>query len=510
MIREPLPIAVIGAGPVGLAAAAHLIARGEVPIVVEAGDQVGTAVRQWAHVRVFSPWRYNVDSTAAAMLAKAGWTMPDPDHLPTGRELVRDYLEPLAALPEIRPSLRLGTRVLSVSRRGVDKLRTEGRDAAPFVLRVRTPAGEEQEILARAVIDASGTYGSPSPLGADGTPARGEPTMGDRVFYGIPNVLETDRHRYVGRRVAVVGSGHSALNTLLDLAELIRAEPRTAVTWIVRRPPPARVFGGGVADALPARGALGQQARQLLERGGVTLVVGRIAAMTHTPHGVAILDEAGTTLAVVDEVVAVTGLRPDLAPLRELRLELDPIMEAPKALAPLIDPNVHSCGTVPPHGEAELRHPEPGFYVVGMKSYGRAPTFLMLTGYEQVRSIACALTGDAAGAVTVELTLPETGVCGVPSVTSSSVPDGVASSCCGGPAPAQVDACCAQDAEAKALGHDGCGCGSSHVTTSAGSGAVGGAESTHAWTGEGTKRGKLQLVSTGPRPGGERTSGCCS
>jgi hypothetical protein len=290
------------------------------------------------------------------------------------------------------------------------------------------------------------------------------------------------------------------------VAELAKTAPRTAITWIVRRPPPARVFGGGVADALPARGALGQQARRLLDRGGVTLAMGRVGAVTLTPYGVTILDEAGTTLAVVDEVVVVTGLRPDLTPLRALRLDLDPIMEAPRALAPLIDPNVHSCGTVPPHGEVELRHPEPGFYVVGMKSYGRAPTFLMLTGYEEVRSIACALTGDAAGAANVELTLPETGVCSATPLESRRA-DGSdsAASCCGGPAPAQVDACCAQDAEAKAQGHDGCG--SSHVTTLAGSG---GTESTHAGAEQGTKPRKLQLLSFGTRQGGERTSGCCS
>jgi len=511
MTPEPLPVVVIGAGPIGLAAAAHLVGRGEIPIVLEAGAQVGTAVRQWAHVRVFSPWRYNVDPTAAAMLAKAGWTAPAPEHLPTGRELVEEYLEPLAALPEIQPSLRLGTRVLSVSRRGVDKLRTNGRETAPFVLRVLTPAGEEQEILARAVIDASGTYNSPNPLGADGTAARGEPAVRDRVFYGIPDMLGTDRPRYAGRCVAVIGSGHSALNTLLDLAELAKAEPRTAITWIVRRPPSARVFGGGAADALPARGALGHQARQLLDGGTIALIVGRVAALTRTPRGVAILDETGSTLTVVDEVVAVTGLRPDLTPLRELRLDLDPIMEAPRALAPLIDPNVHSCGTVPPHGEAELRHPEAGFYVVGMKSYGRAPTFLMLTGYEQVRSITCALTGDAAGAATVELTLPATGVCSAPSVTglSSSDASSGAASCCGGPAPAQVDACCAQDAEAKALGQDGCGCGSSDADAE--TMASDATKSAHvAVTREDTQPAKPQLVSLGARRVGESTSRCCT
>jgi hypothetical protein len=499
MTREALPVAIIGAGPVGLAAAAHLVSRGEDPLIFEAGAEVGAAVRQWGHVRVFSPWRYNVDATAAGMLVKAGWTMPDPEHLPTGRELVKEYLEPLAALPEIRPSLRLGTRVLRVSRRGVDKLRTEGRDTAPFVLRVVTPTGDERDILARAVIDASGTYGSPNPLGADGTPARAEAAVHDRVFYGIPDVPGTHRGRYAGRHVAVVGSGHSALNTLLDLAELAKTKPATHVTWIVRRPPATRVFGGGAADALPARAALGQQARQLLAGGTVALVVGRVAALARTGPGVAILDEMGSTLATVDEIVAVTGLRPDLALARELRLELDPIMEAPRALAPLIDPNVHSCGTVPPHGEAALQHPEPGFYMVGMKSYGRAPTFLMLTGYEQVRSIACALTGDAAGAASVELTLPETGVCSasVPgSPVSAAEESGRATSCCGGPAPAEVDACCAQDADAKAVGQTGCGCGSEHLAAAA---SVSG----------GAPRKTPELLPIGPPRKGSRASSCC-
>ena len=409
MTPKALPVAVIGAGPVGLAAAAHLVERGETPVVLEAGDRIGATVRQWGHVRVFSPWRYNVDPTAAAMLAESGWTMPDPEHLPTGRELVTEYLEPLAALPRIRPHLRLGTRVVSVSRRGFDKLRSDGRDAAPFVLRTLTPAGEEEELVARAVIDASGTYGlCRTPSAPTGTPARGEATVRDRVFYGIPAALGAERRRYAGRRVAVVGSGHSALNTLLDLVELT---PAARITWIVRRPLGARVLGGGAADALPARGALGESARRLLDRGRVTLVVGRVHTLARTGPDVTIVDEAGAVLATVDEVVAVTGFRPDLEPLRELRLDLDPSLEAPRALAPLIDPNVHSCGTVPPHGVAELAQPEPGFYVVGMKSYGRAPTFLLLTGYEQVRSVVAALAGDWEAARDVRLTLPATGVC---------------------------------------------------------------------------------------------------
>jgi hypothetical protein len=122
-------------------------------------------------------------------------------------------------------------------------------------------------------------------------------------------------------------------------------------------------------------------------------------------------DGVETTLPPVDEIIVATGFRPDLSPLSELRLALDSATESPAALAPLIDPNVHSCGTVPPHGAAELAHPEQDFYIAGMKSYGRAPTFLLLTGYEQVRSIAAALAGDWEAARDVQLTLPETGVC---------------------------------------------------------------------------------------------------
>jgi hypothetical protein len=136
----------------------------------------------------------------------------------------------------------------------------------------------------------------------------------------------------------------------------------------------------------------------------------RTSRLTTTSEGLVVHGE-NEVLPAVDEIIATTGFRPDTEMLRELRLDLDEIVESPAALAPLIDPNVHSCGTVPPHGADHLRQPEKDFYVVGMKSYGRAPTFLMLTGYEQVRSVVCALMGDEQGAREVALVLPETGVC---------------------------------------------------------------------------------------------------
>lgn len=419
-----LPVAVIGAGPVGLAAAAQLLKRGATPLVLEAGPTVGASVLEWGHVRIFSPWKYDIDPAARELLTPTGWTEPDGEGYPTGRELVDQYLAPLGRA--LADHLRLGHRVTAVTRLGFDKMKTAGRESAPFALTVATPDGE-RVILARAVVDASGTYGIPNPLGASGVPARGEAAVADRIHYGIADPLGRDRATYAGKRVLVVGSGHSAFDVLIDLAEL----PGTPITWLVRRPFSEAKYGGAENDALPARGALGARMRGLVDRGAVTQVVMRIAELRGTAAGVMVSD--GTSeLGPFDQIVATTGFRPDLAPLRELRISVDHILEAPPALAPLIDPNVHSCGTVPPHGVRELSHPEKDFYIVGMKSYGRAPTFLMLTGYEQVRSIASALTGDLKGAESVELVLPQTGVCSGGSDCCDGVDCGSAeSTCCG-------------------------------------------------------------------------------
>lgn len=409
MLDRELPVAVIGAGPVGLAAAAHLIGRGATPLILESGSSVGASVLRWGQVRIFSPWKYNIDSAARELLERAGWTAPDGDEYPTGRELVESYLAPLASVPEIARNLRLDHRVTGVTRLGFDKMRTAGRDDAPFAITVATPAGEQQ-ILARGVIDASGTYTVPNPLGGSGTPARGEAQASHRIFYGIADVLGRERARYAGRRVLVVGSGHSAFDVLIDLAKLAQSDTRTSITWIVRRPFADSKYGGEANDALPARGALGTRMRGLVESGAVRQEVLRISEIRTAADGVHVSD-GDRELGPFDEIIATTGFRPDLTTLRELRVRLDDVLEAPPALAPLIDPNVHSCGTVPPHGARELAHPEKDFYIAGMKSYGRAPTFLMLTGYEQVRSIASALVGDAAGAASIELVLPQTGVC---------------------------------------------------------------------------------------------------
>ena len=405
------PVAIIGAGPVGLAAAAHLAERDISFVVFEAGDDVAASVRQWAHVQLFSPWSYNVDTAARRLLDAAGWIEPAPDAHPTGNELIERYLQPLARVPEISRSLRTGRRVTAITRGGTDKITTRSRDTTPFVVTTDGPYGPERT-LAAAVIDASGTWLTSNPLGADGVAAIGELDAAARIEPGIPDVLGRDLPRYADRRVAVVGSGHSAQNAVRDLASLAERHPATRVTWIIRRTDTSQMFGGRANDQLPERGRLGADAEQVVEHGQVELVAGfRIERVTRDGDGVTLVAADGRTAGPFDQIVNATGFRPDLSPLTELRVDVDPVLQSARALAPMIDPNVHSCGSVPPHGAAELAHPEPGFYIVGAKSYGRAPTFLLATGYEQVRSVVAELAGDHAASADVQLILPETGVC---------------------------------------------------------------------------------------------------
>ncbi|MFF3327451.1 NAD(P)-binding domain-containing protein [Streptomyces sp. NPDC002889] len=407
-----LPAVVIGAGPIGLAAASRLIERGMEPLVLEAGDSAGSAVREWSHVRLFSTWAELVDPAAEKLLAPTGWVKPDGSTYPTGGDWAEQYLQPLADV--LGDKVRYSANVTGVSRLGRDRVVDADREQQPFTVHILNADGSEERITARAVIDASGTWTTPSPIGGDGLPALGERTASDRISYRVPDLKDPSvRARYEGRRTAVIGSGASAFTALAYLADLAKDAPGTHAAWVLRRGIGGSTFGGGEADQLPARGALGLAAKAAVDNGHASAVTGfRTTAVEKTGDRLVLVAEDGRRLDPVDEVIVLTGFRPDLSFLAELRLGLDERLQAPIELAPLIDPNVHSCGTVYPHGARELSHPEKGVYVVGMKSYGRAPTFLAMTGYEQVRSIAAALAGDREAAERVELTLPETGVCG--------------------------------------------------------------------------------------------------
>ncbi|MFD9187347.1 NAD(P)-binding domain-containing protein [Streptomyces phaeochromogenes] len=442
---DQLPVVVIGAGPIGLAAAAHLVERGIEPLVLEAGPTAATAVRDWSHVRLFSTWAELVDPAAEKLLAPTGWIRPDGTTYPTGGDWAERYLQPLADVLGNR--VRFGVTVTGAARAARDRIVDSGRDEQPFTVHLTHADGREERITARAVIDASGTWSVPGPIGADGLPALGERAAAERISYRVPDLTDPAvRARYAGRRTAVVGSGASAFTALASLADLAKDEDGTHAVWILRRGIGAGTYGGGESDELPARGALGLRAKAAVEAGHATAATGfRTEAVERSADGrLVLVAETGRRLDPVDEVVVLTGFRPDLSFLSEIRLGLDERLQAPTALAPLIDPNVHSCGTVYPHGVNELSHPEKDIYLVGMKSYGRAPTFLAMTGYEQVRSIAASLAGDREAAERVELTLPETGVCGGAGLFDDSDPDsdaarsGEGGGCCAAPTTLQI------------------------------------------------------------------------
>jgi len=416
IIMEILPIVIIGAGPIGLAAAAHLHKRGQKFTILEAGSQVAENIRSWEHVSFFSPWKYNLDSASIEILADYNWEQPKSNRIPTGKELIEQYLVPLSETMELKPNIRFNSKVISISRRRINKMKNFGRDNAPFALHVLSK-GRIEVVNAKAVIDASGTWENPNPIGSDGLPAIGEDQNKENIFYGIPDVLGKHRNRYIFKNVAVIGGGHSAINTLLELADLKKEYSGMQLTWILRKANIEDAYGGLDNDELPGRGRVGQQVKELVDSGKLRVLTPFfVEDISKNWNKIIITGESseGILNVEVDEIISATGLRPNLEMLRELRIEVDTVVESPTKLAHLIDPNIHSCGSVEPHGEAELSHPEKDFYIVGMKSYGRAPTFLLATGYEQVRSVVAGLIGDWKAAGEVHLDLPETGVCGVP------------------------------------------------------------------------------------------------
>ena len=343
-----------------------------------------------------------------------GWTAPDENTYPTGREWRDAYLQPLADLLDSNPggAVRYGARVVGVSRAGRDLLVDSGRESDPFAVHVETATGHER-LLGSAVVDASGTWRQPNPLGADGYPALGERENAGRITYGVPDFDDPAvAARYAGKHVAVAGKGASAQGVLIGLARLAAQDAdqasRTRVSWLLRRPSVGDAFGGGDNDQLEERGRLGQQAKAAANSGVVTNVTEfRTESVTRQADGRLVIGSVnGQQVTDVDEVIVVTGFRPDFAFLSEVRLDLDPALGAVRELADQVHPDHHSCGDVAPHGYQELAQPEQNLYLVGMKSYGRAPSFLAMTGFEQVRSVVAALAGDLEAAARVELVLP--------------------------------------------------------------------------------------------------------
>ncbi len=376
-------IAIIGAGPIGLEAGLAASERGLGFTVYESADSVGGYVRRWGHVRLFTPWEKNVSDRARAALGSA----PDGDELPTGDELADHLLDPLAAT--LGDRIRLGTRVLAVGREGLLKHEAIGSDARasrPFRLLLSRPDGTEAIEHADAVIDCSGSYGNPNLLGDGGIPAPGERALAERIVRYLPTF---DAGEWDGASVLLTGSGHSAQTAALALAER-----DTRVVWAVRNPAPD--WGAVDDDPLPERASLNASAAAIGrgEAPGIELMTGTVTESLAERDGrVAVrLRNGGAEEVVVDRILALNGGVGDASIYRQLQVHECYASCAPmKLAAALLADSGGDCLEQTSHGPDTLVNPEPGFFILGAKSYGRNSQFLLSIGWQQVDDVFASL-----------------------------------------------------------------------------------------------------------------------
>ena len=385
-------IAILGAGPTGLEAALAAAERGLDYTLYEAAPSVAGYVRAWGHVQVFTPWDMNVSERARAVLGAD--RAPIGDALPTGDELADALYEPLAASDAVAPHLALGTRVRAVSRDGLlksDEIGTGRRAGRPFRLLVERD-GEESVEHADVVIDATGTYGNPNALGDGGIPAPGEraATAADRIEHHLPD-FASDPGRWAGRTVLLTGAGHSAQTAARGLAEFAREAPGTRVVWAVRSADPD--WGAVEGDPLPARATLNRAAAELARGGaGDSVTVRRgVVCEALAPRGdrLAVTLRNGSPEEVeVDRVLALNGGVGDASLYRQLQVHECYATSGPmKLAATLLAASGGDCLQMPAAGADALTNPEPGFFILGAKSYGRNSQFLLRVGWQQVDDV---------------------------------------------------------------------------------------------------------------------------
>lgn len=407
--RAPAParVAILGAGPVGLDAALLAADAGWPFTVYESAPRVGGNLRRWGHVRLFTPWPMNVSARMARHLRAAGYHPPEGDgSYPTGAELADELLEPLARLPAIAGSIAYGTRVAAIGRAGLlkhEEVGTPERAAHPFRLLLHRPDGRAAIATADLVLDCTGTYATPNATGDGGVPAPGEEELGDRLVRWLPD-LARDREAWAGRRILLVGAGWSAQTAARDLAVWLPSAPGTRVLWVVRR---MRSGWGEVpGDPFPGRQALADSSKSLAAGlvPGLQVEFGTVVDAVK-PDGRQVLVRlrgANGREVLVDRVLSLTGYVPDAALYRQLHVHECYATSAPMGLsAQLLGAAAGNCLDQPAGGVDALRNPEPNFFILGAKSYGRNSEFLMRTGYAQVSDIAAAYgpgLGSARGA----------------------------------------------------------------------------------------------------------------
>jgi hypothetical protein len=387
-------IAILGAGPTGLDAALAAADAGLPFIVFEAAPAVGAHLRAWGHVRLFTPWSMNV---SPRMRRHLGAEAPaNHGELPTGDDLAGEVLAPVAKLSAIAPHIRCGVRVLSVGRQGLlkhEEISTPARAERPFRLLVSSE-GREWIEEAGWVLDTTGTWGHPNPLGDGGIPAPGERALGDQVRHDIPNVAASPGD-WAGQTVLVAGAGHSAQSLVRQLAAVSREAPSTRVVWVLRKSAPA--WGSPPNDPLPARASLAAEAEQLsTSHPGITVKRGSVVEEIARPNDRFVvtlrrLDERPERIEV-DRVVALTGAVGDHALYRQLQVHECYATCGPMKLSAALLGGSSDCLEQISHGVDTLVNPEPGFFILGSKSYGRNTTFLLRVGWQQVDEVFGLLT----------------------------------------------------------------------------------------------------------------------
>ena len=391
--RRP-PVAILGAGPTGLEAALACVDAGLPFTLYEAADGVAGDVRRWGHVRLFTPWSLNVSPRMRRHLQGAGVSVPDNDRCPTGAELVAGLFEPLAALPAVARNLRTGTRVLEVGRERLvksDEIATGRRAEHRFRLLLAGPEGNERIDVADVVLDCTGSYGNPNATGDGGIAAPGEGALDDLILRHIPDIAG-DAGEWAGRAVLVVGGGHSAQTAVADLAALAEDHPSTRVLWALRGEEAG--FEPDEHDPLPARRDLLARAAELA--GGASravetltgVVVDSLARVDGRARVTLRRADGDERVVDVDRVLSLTGYVGDHRLYRQLQVHECYATSGPmKLAAALLGAASDDCLAQASHGADTLLNPEPGFFLLGSKSYGRNPTFLMRVGWEQVEEV---------------------------------------------------------------------------------------------------------------------------
>jgi hypothetical protein len=423
---DPRRLAVIGAGPIGLEAALLGATRGWRVAVYEAG-RVGEHFHLYGETVLFTPFDMNSTPLGRERLRTAGHDVPRDGELLSARSLVSRYLAPIAALPELRERVRELARVTHVGREGMGKAGvagsagSTGREGRDFLLRVETPEGRARFERADVVIDASGVYGQPNGTGPGGLPALSDDLVSDRIDRHLPPTLEDLRARYAGRRVLLLGDGHSAATVLRMFQDLGQESRPARVEWVRRERGGAAPFPEAADDPLPARRDLAAGANRIARsapwlethRGATVLSYEALGA---GPLRVALSYEGDERALEVDRVLALVGYRPDLSITRELQIHHCYASEGPMKLASAIlsasaasPARSGDCLSQVSHGSESLRNPEPGFFVLGAKSYGRNASFLLSIGHRQVEDLFTLIREPAAapGAAPLE-TAPST------------------------------------------------------------------------------------------------------